>query len=127
MVFRPAICQARRVWSQYRALGRMLRRHMLCGGQLPSAFSLGEVRPAPPVPLEFPPIPVRKIQGVNKVEMSLLRVRGTRWFGVQRLEALERSLCQVIDVEVNFNFRPYSHTPAGVLPNLMFLAQSVGT
>lgn len=64
---------------------------------------------------------------MNKVETFLLRLRGTRWFGVQRLEALERTLRQVIDVESNFNFRPYSHIHARVIPNLMFLARSAVT
>lgn len=46
---------------------------------------------------------------------------------MQRESSLERSLRQVIDVESNFNFRAYSCTPAGVLPDLMFPARSVVT
>lgn len=33
----------------------------------------------------------------------------------------------MIDVETNFNFCPYSHTPVGVLPNLMLPARSALT
>lgn len=33
----------------------------------------------------------------------------------------------MIDIESNFNFRPYSRTPAGVLPNLMFPTRSAMT
>lgn len=73
-----------------------------------------------PVPLEFDPAPLKKVQGVNKVQTNLLKVQGTRCFGVRRLEESRRSLLEVIHVEANFNFQPYSHTLVGVLPNLMF-------
>lgn len=46
---------------------------------------------------------------------------------MQRESSLERSLRQVIDIESNFSFRPYSRTPVGVLPNLMFPAWSAVT
>lgn len=43
-----------------------------------------------PVPWEFDSIPLKKVQRVNKVQMSLLKVRGTRWLGLLRLEAPRR-------------------------------------
>lgn len=46
---------------------------------------------------------------------------------MQRVSSLERSLRQVIDIESNFNFSPYSRTPVGVLPDLMSPLRSAVT
>lgn len=77
-----------------------------------------------PEPLEFEPVPLLRVDGVNKMQTSLLKCRGRRWFGASWSETPRRTLRQVIDDEANFNFRPYSHTPIEVLPNLMFARRS---
>lgn len=77
-----------------------------------------------PVPTTFAPVPAQRVQGVLKVDASLLRVRGTRWFGVKRPDQSGVPLREVIDEEDQFTFRTYSSAPAGVLPNLIYPARS---
>lgn len=77
-----------------------------------------------PVPSTFAPVPSQRVQGVLKVDASLLRVRGTRWFGVKRPDQSGVPLREVVDEEDQFTFRPYSSTPVGVLPNLIYPARS---
>lgn len=76
-----------------------------------------------PQPLEFEPVPPVVVNGVQKVQTSRLVDRSRRWFGASWSETQRRTLRHVIDEEASFVFCPYSHTPAGVLPNLMYASR----
>lgn len=76
-----------------------------------------------PRPLEFDPVPSTVVDGVMKMQTSRLVGRSRRWFGTVWPEVPRRTLREVVDEEASFVFRPYSHTPAGVLPNLMYASR----
>lgn len=61
-----------------------------------------------PKPLEFEPVPVQRVDDVDKVQTSLLKSRGRRWFGAGWSETPRRTLRQIIDDEASFNLRPYT-------------------
>lgn len=73
-----------------------------------------------PEPLEFEAVLPQRIDRVGKVQTSLFKCQGRRWFDADWSKTPMRTLRQVIGDEASFNFRPYSFASPGVLPNLFF-------
>lgn len=77
-----------------------------------------------PKAIECKPVSLIWVDRVDKLQTSLLVCRGRRWFRAKWSDTPQNTLHQVIDDDASFNFRPYSLTSAGVLPNLFYTRHS---
>lgn len=83
-------------------------------------------RYSPPcLSIQVDPTPER-VDVVDKIKTSLMKCGGRRWSEATWLNAPRKTLSQVINDEASFNFRPYSFTLRGVMPDPYF-ARSSGT
>lgn len=57
------------------------------------------------------------------MQTSRLVGRLRRWFGTSWPEMPRRTLREIIEEEASFIFCPYSYTPAGILPTLMYASR----
>lgn len=74
-------------------------------------------------PVEFEAVKPEKviIDGEEREKTSHYKPKGLRWSDVKAMD--KKTLSLIIDVEKNYNFRPYSYTPQGVTL-LMFYSDS---
>lgn len=78
-----------------------------------------------PKPVEYKAVKPEKviIDGAEKEKTSHYKPRGLRWYYVMPEEE-GKALSKVVDVEKNYNFRPYSYTPHGVTPIIITLSRA---
>lgn len=78
-----------------------------------------------PILVEFKRAKLEKIivNVVEKEKTSHLKPRGLRWSGVTWSEEPRKPLSKIINIEKNYNFRPYTYTLRGTTSNLFYSAE----
>lgn len=112
------------MWTQHSAFGRAFRRGVLRGGQLPPIVFMGMLRFDRPSTIHV--CSSSCTEGPRGSESQEVPPQSSRdeVVSVKKPEQSGVPLHEVIDVESNFNLRPYSSTSAGILLNLMYPARS---